>query len=1069
MSKETDKLQQSSWLPRLAVHRPVTILVTFLAILVVGFIAFQQIPIELLPTGFQPPFLGVWIPYRNANPREVEEQIARPVEEQVRTIAGIRKVETYSGSDGCWVWLEFSQGTDMKLAYDQLRDRMERARSELPDDLERYFLRRFGRNDQPVIFLALTLPENVEDPYYLVEHFVKRPIERIDGVANIDVWGVYQKSIQILIDQNKVKAYHINLFQVVSQLRKDNFTISSGWVSEAGKKYLIRSLGKFRSLEDIRNIPLNRKGIRLKDVAEVVYDVPERTWYQRINGKSAFKMEIYKESLANTVALSRKLKEVLNRDISHLPALKGADIKILFDQGELIEDSIQNLMDTALWGGLFALLVLYFFLRQFRITLIMAIAIPLSVLISLTIIYFIGWTLNTVTMMGLMISVGMVVDNAIVVLENIYRKRTEGLPAQQASVVGASEVALAVTMATLTTVVVFLPMILIKDEIGFFSFYLKRVGLPVIFALLASLFVALVLIPLSATRFVARKPSPEWNIIGKARKVYLNLLSKVLAHRADAVIAILIITLFTFFFLIPHTPKSDTNSGNISDFRLIFDLPKNYTLEDANIFFRAVEDTIFAHATEYDVKAVDVRFRKTRGRIRVFLNPPPKEQWYQVIYRWGKKILGLKTDTRMNREAVLEDLKKRLPKRAGVTFRTSWRGSQEGGDEGTVSIMLYGDDTGKLVELAEEVKRRMSLLPGVISVETDRETGGDEIRVMINREAARRNAINPDQVAFTLMYAVRGITLPRFHSGDREIEVRIQLQEKDRQNLNQLRNITFTNRNGKPVPLSALAKFHIDKGFGQIPRENGKTFLAVKAKTMRKNLGRISREIDAIMKDFRMPYGYSWEKGRRFRFMRQQNMNFVYSMYIAVVFVFLLMGILFESFILPLSVLVSIPLSLFGAYLMLYLTGTPQDIMAGIGMIILVGVVVNNAIVLIDMINRRRQEGRTRLEAILDAGAHRFRPILMTSFTTIGGLLPMALGNAALIGTPYQPMGLTLIGGLFTSTFLTLLAVPVFYTLFDDFRLFIQRLIAFFREPKKGRSVIPGEVTERVSGNPLSG
>ncbi len=1046
---------KSSLLPRLAVQRPVTTLVTFLAILVVGFVAFQQIPIELLPTGFQPPYLGVWIPYRNANPREVEEQIARPVEEQVRTIGGIRKVETYSGSDGCWVWLEFVQGTDMRLAYDQLRDRMERVRAELPEDLERYFLRRFGRNDQPVIFLALTLPEHVEDPYYLVEQFVKRPIERIDGVANIDVWGIYQKSIQILIDQDRVKAYHINLYQVVNRLRKDNFTLSSGWVSEAGKKYLIRSLGKFHNLEEIRNIPLNRKGVRLKDVAEVVYDVPERTWYQRINGKPALKMEIYKESLANTVALSRKLNQVLNTEISRSPALKGAEIKILFDQGELIEDSIKNLMDTALWGGLFALLVLYFFLRQIRVTLILTIAIPLSVLISMTVIYFMGWTLNTVTMMGLMISVGMVVDNAIVVLENIYRKRFEGSPPVEASVYGTSEVALAVTMATLTTAIVFLPMILIKDQYGFFSFYLKRVGLPVIFALLASLFVALVLIPLTATRFISRQPAAELRIIGKVRGWYLNILKQVLRHRPDAVIGVMAIVLFTFFFLIPRTPKSDTNPGNISDFRLIFDLPKNYTLEEANSYFQAVEDTIFAHAQEYDVKAVDVRFRKTRGRVRVFLNPPPKEQWYHVIYRWFRKWVDGHDREKMDRNAVLADLKNRLPQRAGISYRTSWRGSSEGGEEGTISLLLYGDDTGKLVELSGEVKRRLRLLPGVISVETDRETGGDEIQVVINREAARRNGIEPNQVAFTLMYAVRGMVLPRFLAGDREIEMRIQLREEDRRNLNQLQNITFINREGRPIPLSAIARFRIDKGFGQIPRENGKTFLAVKAKTMRKNLMRLSREVDQVMKDFKMPYGYSWQKGSRFRFMREQNTSFRNSMYVAVVFVFLLMGILFESFVLPLSVLVSIPLSLFGAYLMLYLTKTPQDIMAGIGMIILVGVVVNNAIVLIDMINRRRQEGLSRMQAILDAGAHRFRPILMTSFTTIGGLLPMALGNASLIGTPYQPMGLTLIGGLLTSTFLTLLAVPLFYTLFDDLQQFFRQLLTWLQRSRTVQSVPP--------------
>ncbi len=1041
-------MNKSSFLPNLAVRRPVTIVVTFLAIIVVGFIAFSQIPIELLPSGFSPPFLGVWVPYRNANPQEIEEQIARPVEEEVRTIAGVKKVESYSHGNGCWVSLEFNQGTDMDLAYDQLRDRLERARAMLPDDLERYHLRKFGRNDEPVVFLSISIPDRLEDPYYLVEHYIKRPIERIDGVANIEIWGAFEKVIQILMDQDKVKAYNINLFEVITKLRQDNFAISSGWVSEAGKKYLVRSLGRFRSLEDIERIPVNGKGLKVGDIAEVRYDVPERNWHQRVNRQPSIKLGIYKESLANTVELSHQLKEILNNEISQLPQLKGAEINLLFVQGDLIEDSINNLIDTALWGGLFALLVIFFFLRRVRMTLIMTFAIPVSILISLTITYFIGWTLNTITMMGLMVSVGMVVDNAIVVLENIYRKRNEGVSTKEASIFGASEVSLAVTMATLTTIVVFLPMILINDPSGFFSFYMKRIGVPVIFALLASLFVALVMIPLTTTKVISSKKVQELPIVTWNRNFYKRVLSYVLRHRLDAVFVIFFILFITFGVLMPRVPSSDTNHGGISDFRLMFDLPPNNTVEETGSFFKEVEDTIFAHASEYNIRAVDVGYRKTFGRIRVFLNPSQREQWYHTIYYQIRDWLQISAKEKMDSDAIMADLKPRLPLKPGIRFRTSWRGSSQG-EEGTVTIQLYGDDTGKLEELAEEVERRMRLLPDVINVETDRELGGDEIKVQMNRNIAQRNGINPNEVAYTIMYAVRGITLPRFHARDKEIEMRIQLKEEDRENLEQLKNITFVNREGRAVPLSSLAKFNIEKGFGQISRTDGKTFLAVKAKTTSENLSKISRRIDALMKDFPMPYGYSWKKGQRFRRMREQGASFQQAMIVAVVFVFLLMGILFESFVLPLSVLIAIPLSLFGAYLALFLTNTSQDIMAGIGMIILVGVVVNNAIVLIDMINRRRKEGMDRTSAILDAGGHRFRPILMTSFTTIGGLLPMALGNASLIGIPYAPMGLTLIGGLFTSTALTLLALPVLYTLFDDLSLFFKRILGWLRSSEK--------------------
>ncbi len=1043
-------------LPYLSVNRPVTMLMSLVAIVVVGLVAYFQIPIELFPSGFSPPYMGVWVPYQNANPREVEEQIARPVEEQVRTIPGVKRVESYSGANGCWIWMEFASGTDMDLAYDQLRDRMERARAQLPEDVDRYFLRKFGRNDAPIIYLTVSFPSTVDDPYFIVDHHIRRPIERIDGVASIDVYGADEKIIQILVDQDRVKAYGVNLFQLIGDLRNDNFSLSSGWIYEGDKKFMIRSVGRFRTLEELRQVPINQKGLTLGDVAEIRYAVPERNWYQRINGQPAFKLEVFKESLANTVALSDELRELIETEIKKDPVLKDADINILFAQGDMIRNSIRNLLDTAFWGGIFAILVLYFFLRRLRITLIMTIAIPVSVLIALTITYFMGWTLNTVTMMGLMISVGMVVDNAIVVLENIYRKQNQGLGPRKAALEGASEVMLAVTMATLTTIVVFMPMILVSDDGGFFSFYLKRVGMPVIFALLGSLFVALALIPLATTRLYSPKPVPELTIIGRLREWYLKALQWVLRRRLDTVLVLVGILALTFGFLMPNTPKADMKSGGISDFRLIFTLPPNYTLEDADAFFKQVEDTIFAHAKEYNVKAVDTRFRKSHGRIQVFLHPPENDEWYYNVYRTVGKWLGFYRETTLPRDQVLADLKRRLPEKPGVRFRTSWRSASQGGDQGSVSVTLYGDDTGKLAELAEEVERRLRLLPGVLSVETDREAGGDEIAIYIDREVVQRNGINPREVAFTIMYALRGITLPRFQEKNKEIQMRIQLKEEDRQNLEQLKNLTFVNRDGKPVPLSAIARFSFSKGFGQIPRENGKTFLSVKATTQMEDLPRLSRMIDQVMKDFEMPFGYHWEKGQRFRRFMQQNTSFLNSMAIAVIFVFILMGILFESFVLPLSVMIAIPLSLFGAYLMLYLTRTPQDIMAGIGMIVLVGVVVNNAIVLIDMINRRRQEGLTRQQAIMDAGAHRLRPILMTSFTTIGGLLPMALGSATLWGFPYAPMGRAIIGGMITSTFLTLLAVPVLYTLLDDLGEFARRMALWFQ----GRTRETGSISD---------
>jgi HAE1 family hydrophobic/amphiphilic exporter-1 len=1036
-------------LPKLALTRPVTVLMTLLALLVVGFIAYKQIAVELMPAGFANPSLGVWTPYPNSNPEEVEQLIARPIEEIVRTIKGVKRVYTNSSKNGCWTGIDFAQDTDMDLAYSQLRDRMERVRAELPDDIERLYMRKWGDDDIPIMWVALIQKGDVEDPYFLVENLIKKPLEKIDGVANVEVWGAYEKSIQIYINQDAVKSYKINLYDVIESLREDNFAISSGNLRSGSQKIFVRSIGKFRSLQDIRNLPMKGMNIRLKDIAEVRYDVPERRWTQRINGKPAVQLGIFKESLANTVELCAFVKEKFENQIKNDPRLADFQIEILLNQGDFILESIDNLKNAGIWGGLFAFLVLYFFLRRLRMTTILIFAIPLSTLISLTVLYFIGWSLNLITMMGLMISIGMVVDNSIVVLENIYRKRSEGLKDKQSSALGASEVSLAITMATFTTIVVFLPLILMSDDIGF-SFYMLRIGLPVILSLLASLMVAMVFIPLAASRIVSKRKVIEPKAIVSSNNFYQKILSWSLNHRLETFVIILLI-LFSLKFT--DVASTDSMQGNINDFVVILELPDNFTIDDATRVVSRIEDTIKVKLEDYQIRTIDVGYRNNWARIRCFLYPEESRNWYQTIYDEAGKILGVETGIRMSRDMVVEDVKKRIPELPGVKVRTTWR--QEGSsDDASVSINLYGDDTQKLAELSKEVERRLQSLEEIISVETDREKGGDEIQVVINREQIQKYGINPRVIAGTIMYALRGIQLPKYQTDEREIDMTIQLREADRQTLQQLKNITFFTLSGKEIPLDAVAKFTVKKGFGEITREDGKTFLCVKANTTSDNISKVHEKIDKAMAGFEMPYGYTWNKGQRARRMQEADSNLLFVIILSVTFVFLLIGILFESFVLPLSVIMAIPFSFVGARWILFITDTPMDMMSMIGLVILIGIVVNNSIVLIDLVNRFRKEGYSRFNALIHAGRHRFRPILMTAFTTIGGLIPMALGNAKMIGISYAPMGRTIIGGLIFSTVVSLVAVPWAYVIFDDMRNYFKRLIGGVITAKKKAAAV---------------
>ena len=1041
-------------LSRFSLNRPITVLMTLLAMLVVGYIAYNQIAVELMPAGFTPPFLGVWTPYPNANPEEVEQLIARPIEEVVRTVKGVQRVNTRSRSNGCWTWIEFAQSTDMDVAYAQLRDRMERVKPELPDDVERIYLRKWSDDDEPILWIAMSYESHLDDPYLLVENLMKKPLERIDGVANVEISGADEKSIQIEVNQDAIKGYKINFYEVIQKLRTDNFAISSGHVRSGGQKIYVRSVGKFRTLDEIRNIPIKGTNIFLKDIADVKYDFPEENWVQRHDGKPAIQLAIYKEAIANTVELCEKVEKKFNEDFQMDPRLSVFHTEILFNQGDFINESIDNLKNAAVWGGIFAFLVIYFFLRRFRMSILLNLAIPLSIMVSMTVLYFIGWTMNLITMVGLMISIGMVVDNSIVVLENIYRRRTEGMDRKTAAGVGASEVSLAITMATFTSIVVFLPLILMSSDAGF-KFYMLRIGLPVIFALLASLVVAMIFIPLAANKIVSKKQVKEPVVIKKLDDIYQKILSWSLKHRLETFI-ILIMIFYSMVFAMNNVASTESMEGNINDFQLRLELPDNYTLEDAGRVVKMIEDTIKVKAKKYQIRTIDSGYRETFARIRVFLIPEETKAWYQAIIEGAAEFVGVDMNQPMPRDSVIEDVKRRIPEVPGVKIRTSWR--QQSGEESSIAISLYGDDTRKLAELSEEVERRLLSIPEIVSVETDREKGENEIQVIINREQAKKYGINPRTVSGTVMYALRGIQLPKYQTEEKEINMTIQLKEEDRETLQQLKNITFFSTNGKEIPLAAVANFIITKGFGEIPRENGKTFLAIQANTTEKNLGMIYAKVDKAMAGFEMPYGYKWTKGERFNRMRESDDSMMFGIIMSITFVFLLMGILFESFVLPLSVIIAIPFSFVGAYWMLYITDTPIDIMSRIGFIILIGIVVNNSIVLIDLVNRLRKEGFARLDALMEAGYKRFRPILMTAFTTIGGLIPMAVGNAKMIGMSYAPMGRTIIGGLIFSTFVSLVAVPWAYTIFDDMRNYFKRIISGILVSKKKLASVQTEV-----------
>ncbi|MEO5960491.1 MAG: efflux RND transporter permease subunit [Opitutaceae bacterium] len=1048
---------------RFSVSRPVTVIMILLTILVVGWIAARRLPIEMFPAGFERNQLYILTQYPNASPRDVEEKVSRKIEDIVGTVSGVKKVSSYSRTGNSQVMVEFQPGTNLRTAYAMLSDRIDRVKPQLPDDITQITVYRFDSNDEPVISMVAGLPANMDDAAYRLDNLVKPALQRIEGVGNVSMWGIQSREVQVELLDDRLRSHRIDPGQMLATLRGQNFTQSGGYVFDAGKKIYIRSLSRFESAEQIGSLIVDPdQRLRLSDVAKVTFEVPKRDWVYRVDGKPAVGISITRESTGNIERISREIRATMAK-LQSVPELAGMKFEVFFDQGKEVRDSIWNLQEAGLWGGGLAAFIIYLFLRAPRMTGILTLSIPLSLLCTLIALYFMGWTLNMATMMGLLLAVGMVVDNAIVIVENIYRHRQDGVEATQASVVGAGEVGLAVVMSTCANVVVFLPLMLLGG-VGDLAFWMLRIGLPVITALVASLFIALVFVPLAAQRLSRGRHHAELGALFWLRERYGRALGWVLRHRINAALIVLLLGGYTYYQskwgpqpLRPQ-PFYGIGGGRSSErtMYMSFELPSGGTIDDADTFFQSFEAFLFKHRDFYEVERIETRFRYANGQITMKFKDDPNRQWYRSA--WNSLALSMSwRKPPMDRLAVEAHIKENFKFPPGV-FPRSFRTSSAAPQDASMSVSLYGEDTTMLIGIAEEVTRRLKSIPGVTTVETDLERGGQELQIKVDGDRARQLGINPQSIQGNISNTMRGAEVGRFNAEDgRELRVYAQLGEADRAGIGDLKSMTFKTETGIEVPLESIANLSFAKTLGQIQRDSRQTILRVMARAPRgADAQKTFDAIDVAMKGLDLPQGYRWDKGNYFN-QAAQNQQTTQALGLAIVFVFLLMGVLFESVVLPFAVISAVPFAFLGIYWTLRWTSTPMDIMATIGVVILVGVVVNNAIVLVDMTNRLRIAGKERLEALLEAGRHRFRPILMTTLCTVSGLIPMALGNQKIGGLAYAPLGRTMIGGLIASTLLTLVIVPLFYTFLDDLSEHVARILrsALGKRPAKSGAESP--------------
>jgi HAE1 family hydrophobic/amphiphilic exporter-1 len=1036
--------EMAGGLTEFSLRRRITVLVLLMSIVVVGFVAAVGIPVELFPRGFTSQSLFVWVPWQNAPTREVLDKLALPLEEELSTVRGIDNITSISMLGACRVFLRFKQGTDMDVAYREVRDRIQRARLHFPEDVDRVFIRKQDASGIPVCVIGMAMDPTLTDAYNLVKREVIENLERIDGVANVAADGLEEKEVIIELDRGKTEAHGLNIYQLGQSLGSDNFTMASGNVRDSGKKFLLRSIASYKALDEFENRPITPT-VRLKDIAQIKYEEPEKRYSVRVNGRPAVAAVVFKEGQANTVDVARRIDEAFE-EMKKNPRLASVYMEVLFNQGKVIEDSLTNLVTGGLKGGFLAALVLFIFLRRFRLTAIITMSIPLSILIALAVMFFAGETLNILTILALVIAVGMLVDNSIVVAENIHRMHGEGLSARDACVKGAGEIALAITLATCTTIIVFVPVALVEGQ-G--QFFLMRLALPISVSLIASLFVALVFIPLSVYLTLPRNasqkihPAVRWShqrvngvmqrlydlTFERLNRLYCRWLAFFLRRRLDLVLLLAALFAATYFIPFKKVELVEQQEEDRGGFDIGVEISNEYSFEELGDFFNEAEKILEAKKEEYGLRGYFVMYRRMGGRI---------EGW-----------LDRDKPSKYSTKELAEKLAKELPVKPGIKLHFGRENQAEDakGRENFV-LRLEGDEAEVIDDIATRLEAAVMRTEGVLGIRRGEDPSPSEMALVVNRDRATTSSVSPEVIAGLVGYALRGNSLPKFNYEGREIPVRIRFREEDRESLADLSDFQIPVDGGGSIPLSALTTARVLNTPKQIFRWNKRISRTLTVELKKEEAKEARDRLEALQRNFTLPEGVSFSQSRVMT-MNEEVANMLFAAQLSVIFIYLLMGFLFESFILPLSIILTIPLAAIGVSWTHYLTGKDIDFLGVVGAILLIGVVVNNGIVLLDYVTRLRADGIERTTALLTAARLRFRPIAMTALTTIIGMIPLTLAKPNEMGLSYKSFGLTLIGGMSTATLLTMLVVPIFYSFFDDARLAFARALRRGLHPAK--------------------
>jgi len=999
-------------LPEIAVKRPIGTLMALISVLVLGIIALTRLELAFMPEAEQKN-LFVVANYQNASPKAIERMIVRPIEESLASMNGLEHMWSNSDNRGARVNLNFEYDVDMALARAEIHERIDRIIDELPEDLERIII---SENYNPresgetILEARLASGRDLSKNYDLLDRKIVKPLERIPGVAVVSLDGVNPREVRINLDLNKLKAHNIDARQVWRDVSQNNQNVALGILRNSQTKITLRAIGAFENMQHISDLPLSSTSLRLSDVAKITYVEPPLEYGRHLDGDFAIGLNIAKESSANTVTIA----DAIHKRIAEMkldPELDGINFLVWQDQGKEIRNTLGDLEQTGLFGAILASIVLFLFLRKVSATFVAVACIPFSLIVACGVIWLQGKNLNTISLLGLIVGLGMLVDNAVVVMENIDRYQKKGYGGRVAAILGSKEVSIAVITATVTSIIVFLPMIFSKPTN--MNIVLQELGMTICITLIASLLISQTLIPLASTRLlnkehkVVRAP-----IMDFITNIYTIILKFTLKHRWLAVVSGVGLLAATWYPVNQINYNFDAAPTEMF-IGIRVGMSPSLSLQAKEKIITKVENALVPHRERLNVKSIYAWWSEGHSIVRLYM-----KQGYQ-------------NEEEMNK--VRRQLPKLLPEIAGVKLQVQDNGPFWMRNSGKrVGVRLEGPDSETLSDLGEEAMLYIQQIPGLFDFYTTGEGGKVELHALLNRERMAGYGVNTDQPAGIVAMTFRGRRLSRFKGEDGEVEMFLRLGEEQDTMIDDVKNLVVNKADGSQILLDSISQFETRKGPRRINRQNKISSIWVGARFESGRKNDYQTMMVERLESMSLPTGYRWNFNNRSMQAEESQKEFVLNLLLALGLIFAVMASLFESMRQAFALMISLPFALAGAFWTLFVFGVDFDQPASVAVLLLLGIVVNNGIVMIEHINLYRRDGMERYEAMIKGGRERLRPIIMTALTTLVGLVPIVIQKPSLGGVYYYSMAYVIMGGLLFSTVLTTLFLPATIALIED-------------------------------------